>query len=180
MNKSDQSESSIYRIETINRITDKNKYLTISVKINGTKKEFITDTGLPLSILPADDNVLEKTEFQKVKQRYQDGNKNQIKISGQIRQILNTKQQTENANTDHGEGLYNTIRIDRMKNITLTIGNIQLKENNQFEKSDREVPRSIQEYHHNKRCRIKHTISTWTLSGKTKSETNSITSSENW
>ena len=66
-NESDQSESSIYRIEKINRITHKNKYLTTSVKINGTGKEFIIDTGSPISIMPADDNILKKTETQKMK-----------------------------------------------------------------------------------------------------------------
>ena len=43
--ESDESESSIYRIETINRIIDKNKYLTAKVKVNGIEKEFIVDTG---------------------------------------------------------------------------------------------------------------------------------------
>ena len=42
--ESDESESSIYRIERINRIVYKNKYLTTTVKINGTEKEFIIDT----------------------------------------------------------------------------------------------------------------------------------------
>ena len=36
--ESDESESSIHRIEKINRITDKNKYLTAKVKINGIEK----------------------------------------------------------------------------------------------------------------------------------------------
>ena len=43
--ESDESESSIYRIERVNRIIDRNKYLTTTVKINGTEKEFIIDTG---------------------------------------------------------------------------------------------------------------------------------------
>ena len=51
--ESDESESSIYRIERIGRIVDKNKYLTTTVKINGTEKEFIIDTGSPISIMPA-------------------------------------------------------------------------------------------------------------------------------
>ena len=74
-NEHDQSESSIYRIEKINRITDKNKYLTTSVKINGT--EFIIDTESSISRMPADDNILKKTEILKVKHRFQDVNKNE-------------------------------------------------------------------------------------------------------
>ena len=37
---SDQSESSIYRIEKISRLIDKNKILTTTVKENGTEKSF--------------------------------------------------------------------------------------------------------------------------------------------
>ena len=36
--ESDASESSIYRIERINRIVDRNKYLTTTLKINETEK----------------------------------------------------------------------------------------------------------------------------------------------
>ena len=40
--ESDESES-INRIEGTNRITDRNKYLTTTVKVNGIEKEFIVD-----------------------------------------------------------------------------------------------------------------------------------------
>ena len=43
--ESDESETSIHRIEKINRITDRNKCLTAVVKVNGIEKEFIVDTG---------------------------------------------------------------------------------------------------------------------------------------
>ena len=65
--ESDKSETNIYRIEEINRITDKNKYLTAKVKVNGIEKEFIVDTGSPISIMPADEQILKKTEMQKIK-----------------------------------------------------------------------------------------------------------------
>ena len=77
--ESDESESSIFRIERINRIVDKNKYLTTTVKINGTEKEFIIDTGSPISIMPADKTIVKDTEIQKVRHRYQDVNKNEVK-----------------------------------------------------------------------------------------------------
>ena len=53
--ESGESETSINRIERINRITDRNKYLT-TVKVNGIENEFIVDTGSPISIMPADEN----------------------------------------------------------------------------------------------------------------------------
>ena len=82
--ESDESESSIYRIERINRIVDKNKYLTTTVKINGTEKEFMIDTGSPISIRPADKTILKDTEIQKVRHRYQGVNKNEVKFRGEI------------------------------------------------------------------------------------------------
>ena len=64
--ESDKSESSIYRIERINRIVDKFKYLTTTVKINGMEKEIIIDTGSPISIMPTDNKIMKETEIQKV------------------------------------------------------------------------------------------------------------------
>ena len=69
-----------HRIERINRITDRNKYLTATVKVNGIEKEFIVDTGSPISIMPVDENIMKRTEIQKVKHRYQDVNKIEVKL----------------------------------------------------------------------------------------------------
>ena len=82
--ETDESEMSIHRIEKMNRITDRNKYLTTIVKVNGIEKEFIVDTGSPISIMPVDENIMERTEIQKVKHQYQDVNKNEVKFRGQI------------------------------------------------------------------------------------------------
>ena len=82
--ESDESESNIYKVEKINRITDKNKYLTAKVKANGIEKEFLVDTGSPTSILPAENNILKKTEFQNVKHLFQDVNKNEDKVHGHL------------------------------------------------------------------------------------------------
>ena len=89
--ESDESETSIHRIEKINRITDKNKYLTAVVKINGIEKEFIVDTGSPISIMPEDEKIKKQTEIQKVKQRYQDVNKNEVKFRGTLNTITTNK-----------------------------------------------------------------------------------------
>ena len=82
--ESDESGSSNYRIERINRIVDNNKHLTTTVKINGTEKEFIIDTGSPKSIMPADKTIMKDTEIQKVRHRYQGVNKNEVKFRGKI------------------------------------------------------------------------------------------------
>ena len=71
----DESVSSNYRIEKINRNTDRNKYLTAKVKVTGIEKKFIVDTGSPISITSADENTLKKTEIQKIKHWYHDVNK---------------------------------------------------------------------------------------------------------
>ena len=83
--ENDKSESSIHRIERVNRIIDRSKYLTTTVKINGTEKEFTIDTGSPNSIKPADSKLKKETEIQKLKHRYQDINKNEVKFRGKVR-----------------------------------------------------------------------------------------------
>ena len=62
---------------------DKHKYLTTTVKINGTEKEFIINTGSPISIMPADNTIMKDTEIQKVKHHKQDVNKNEVKFRGE-------------------------------------------------------------------------------------------------
>ena len=61
------------------------KYLTTTVKINGTEKEFIIDTGSPISIMPADKTIVKDTEIQKVRHRYQDEKKNEVKFQERYR-----------------------------------------------------------------------------------------------
>ena len=78
----DETESSFYRIERINRIVDRNKYLTTTVKINGMEKEFIIDTGSPISIMSIDTKLLKETEIRKMKYQHQDVNNNEVKFLG--------------------------------------------------------------------------------------------------
>ena len=75
-----ETESSSYRIEKINKVVDKNKYLTTTVRINGKEKEFVLDTGSPISIMPAGNEILKKSDIQKTKHHYQDVSKNEVKI----------------------------------------------------------------------------------------------------
>ena len=61
------------------------------MKINGTEKEFIIDTESPTSKMPVENKTMKETEIQKVKHRFQDVNKNEVKVWGKYRYILNTR-----------------------------------------------------------------------------------------
>ena len=56
----------------------------VVLKLNDIDKEFIVITGSTLSIMPADESKLKKTELQKVKHRYQVVNMNELKFGGMI------------------------------------------------------------------------------------------------
>ena len=68
--ESDESETSIHRIKRINRITDRNKYLTTIVKVNRIENKFRVETRSPNSIMPVDEKITKQTEIQRVKHRY--------------------------------------------------------------------------------------------------------------
>ena len=132
----DESESSIYRIEKIKKITDRNKYLTAKVKVNGIEKEFIAVTGLPISIMPPDENILKKTVIQKIKHRYQVVNKNEVNFRGQTPTDIeyeNNKQKMQVLTTERDD-ITPLLGMDWMKKINVTIRNIRTDENNQSEK----------------------------------------------
>ena len=110
---SDESETIIHRIERTNRITDRNKYLTTTVKINGNEKEFIVDSSI--SIMPVDKNIMKRTEIQKVKHRYQDVIKNEVKFRGKIPANIeyeNNKQ--KNSNSDYWKKRHYTTTRKRL------------------------------------------------------------------
>ena len=65
------------------KIEEKNKHHTATVKINGIKKEFIINTGSPI-IMPPDEKILKLTALQKITNRYQDVNKNEVKFRSKI------------------------------------------------------------------------------------------------
>ena len=71
-----ESDESIYHIEEIKIIVEQQKHYTAKIKIKGTPKEFIIDTGSPVTIMPLDEQIM-KTEIQKITNRYQDVNKNE-------------------------------------------------------------------------------------------------------
>ena len=61
-----ESEEDIQHIKEIKKIEETNKHYTATVKINGIAKEFIIDTGSPISIMPPDKRIIKPTEIQKV------------------------------------------------------------------------------------------------------------------
>ena len=79
-----ESDESIYHIEEIKKIVEQQKHYTAKIKINGTPKEFIIDTGSPVTIMPLDEQIMKKVEIQKITNPYQDVNKNEVKFWGKI------------------------------------------------------------------------------------------------
>ena len=79
-----ESEESIHHIEEIKNIEEKQKNHTAKLKITGIQKEFIIDTGSPVTIMPFDERMVNQTEIQKITNRYQNVNKNEVKFRGEI------------------------------------------------------------------------------------------------
>ena len=130
------SEESIHHIKEIKAIEEKNKHYTATIKLNGVRKEFIIDTGSPITIMPPDERIMKHTEIQKITNRYQDVNKNEVKIRGKIPvdiEYENNKQKMEILITERTD-ITPLLGMDWMKTFKLTIGRIQLAENNQSEK----------------------------------------------
>ena len=131
-----ESEEDIQHIKEIKKIEETNKHYTAIVKINGITKEFIIDTGSPISIMPPDQRIMKLTEIQKVTNRYQDVNKNEVKFRGKVPvniEYENNKQKMEILITERTD-ITPLLGMDWMKAFKLTIGKIQLAENSQSEK----------------------------------------------
>ena len=131
-----ESEESIHHINEIKAIEEKNKHYTATIKINGVGKEFIIDTGSPITIMPPDERIMKHTEILKITNRYQDVNKNEVKFRGKVPvdiEYENNKQKMEILITERTD-ITPLLGMDWMKTFKLTIGRIQLAENNQSEK----------------------------------------------
>ena len=130
-----ESDESIHHIKEIKKIEEKNKHYTATVK-NKWKKEFIIDTGSPITIMPPDEKILKIAEFQKITNRYQDVNKNEVKFRGKIPVNLeyeNNKQKMEILITERTD-ITPLLGMDWMKKFKLTIGRIRLADNNHLER----------------------------------------------
>ena len=130
------SEESIHHIKEIKKINEMNNRFTAIVQINGTKKELIIDTGSPVSIMPPDKRIMENTEIQKITNKYQDVNKNEVKFRGKVSvniEYENNKQKMEILITESTD-ITPLLGMDWMRKFKLTIGRLQLAENNQSER----------------------------------------------
>ena len=131
-----ESEEDIQHIKEIKKIEETNKHYTATVKINGIAKEFIIDTGSPISIMPPDKRTMKPTEIQKVTNRYQDVNKNEVKFRGKVPvniEYENNKQKMEILITEKTD-ITPLLGMDWMRTFKLTIGKIRMTENTQSEK----------------------------------------------
>ena len=64
-----ESEESIHHIKEVRTIEEKNKHYTATNRKNGVKKEFIIDTGSPITLMPTDERIMKHTENQKTTNR---------------------------------------------------------------------------------------------------------------
>ena len=80
---SSESKDSIHHIKEIKKI-ETNQHFTTTLTINGVMKEFKIDTGSPISLMPPDEKITKSIEIQKKTNRYQDVNKNELKLRGKI------------------------------------------------------------------------------------------------
>ena len=140
MNEPDESTSesdeSIHHIKDIKKINDMNKHFTAVVQVKGVKKEFIIDTGSPISVMPPDERIVKSTEIQKTINRSQDVNKKEVKFQGKIPvniEYENNIQKMEILITERTD-ITPLLGMDWMKKFKLTIRGIQLAENNQSER----------------------------------------------
>ena len=132
---SSDSEESIHHIREIKKLEEKNKHYTATVKINEKKKKFIIDTGSPITIMPPDETMLELTGIEKITNRYQDVNKNEVEFRGKIPvnvEYENKKQKMDILITKRTD-MTPLLGMDWMKKFKLPIGKILLAETNQSE-----------------------------------------------
>ena len=86
--------------------------------------------------MPIDEQIMKKTEIQKITNRYQEVNKNEVKIRGKIPvniEYENNNQKMEVLITERAD-VTPLLGMDWMKRFKLTIGKIQLAETGQSEK----------------------------------------------
>ena len=131
-----ESEESIHHIKEIKAIEENNKHHMATIKINGVKKEFIIDTGSPITIMPPDERITKHAEIQKVINRYRDANINEVKFRLTVPvniKYKNNKQKMEILITERTD-ITPLLGMDWMKTFRLTIGRIQLVKSNTSEK----------------------------------------------
>ena len=130
---SSESDESIHHLSEIRTIEEKNKHYTATVKVNGVKKEFLLDTGSPITMMPPDEKIMKSSGIQKLTNRYQDVHKNEVKFTRKIPlniEYENNKQKMKILMTERTD-ITPLLGMDWMETFKLTLGRIQLAENNQ-------------------------------------------------
>ena len=61
------TDTSINIKTEIKHLTDRRNHITMTLKIDGTEKEFIVDTGSPVTILPSDKQIMKDKKLLPVK-----------------------------------------------------------------------------------------------------------------
>ena len=161
---------------------EKNKHYAATVKINGKKKEFLINTGSPITIMPPDEEIIKSTGLQKITNKYQDVNKNEVKFRRKIPVNLKyERKQTEKRDSDKRKnrhnnptriGLQEGIQINNRKNAT----RIGQKQPLRTRESIQSISVSIWEQWNDERYRDKHSTETGKPPNKTKSQIGTRTS----
>ena len=127
-----ESDESIYHIEEIKNFVEQQKHYTAKIKTNGTPKEFVIDTGSPVTKMPLDEQIMTTTEIQKITNLYQDVNKNEVKFRG--KRLIDMEYQSNKQNMEilitERTDVTPLLNMDWMKKFKLAIGGIQLTETN--------------------------------------------------
>ena len=123
-----QSDKSKHHIKEDKKIEETNKHYTATMESNGITKEFTIDTGSTVSKKPPDKRIMKPTEIQKVTNRYQYVNENEVKFRGKIPvkiEYENNKQKMESLITERTD-ITSLLGMDWMKAFKLTTGRTQL------------------------------------------------------
>ena len=81
----DSEPEEMLQITQINKIIPgNNDHYGVEIKLNGKNQKFIIDTGSPVTIMPNNPRLYNPEDIQRLKERYQDVNKNKITFLGKI------------------------------------------------------------------------------------------------
>ena len=64
----------------IKHVTDRKKHITMTIKTEGTEKEFIIDTGSPVTMLPPEKEVLKYKKIKPITIKNLEFNKDEVKF----------------------------------------------------------------------------------------------------
>ena len=70
----------INHLEELVTIGNRRKFYIERMQVIGIRRQFIVDAGAPVTIVPPDERITENSEIQKIKNRYENVNKNGVKV----------------------------------------------------------------------------------------------------